>query len=184
MQRATGQYNHLARVPRTGPRQSGSRRSFASRHCCRAAPRRTRGMEPTVRSAWIKSAIGSDPARSSLLSRPNSRAPAGQPSRNSVAGNGIFGCRDWRPRTRPRDRYSRQRPGTLKIGNKNPRGNGPFSIDDGFRSSGGLDGGVRSHMRTGLHLQFPANREINIPVRRDWREPWQRSRRSWSSAEE
>jgi hypothetical protein len=22
-------------------------------------------------------------------------------------------------------------------------------------------GGVRSHMRTGLHLQFPANREIN-----------------------
>src|SRR5260370_38104102 len=47
MQRATGQYDHLARVPRTGPRQSRGRRSFTQRHRCRTAPRRPRRMEPT-----------------------------------------------------------------------------------------------------------------------------------------
>jgi hypothetical protein len=66
MQRATGQYDHLARVPRTGPRQSSGRRSFASRHWCRATPRRSRGMEPTVRNPRIESAIGSDSIRTSL----------------------------------------------------------------------------------------------------------------------
>src|SRR5207248_5833455 len=59
MQRASGQYDYLARVPRTGPRQSRGRRSFASRHRCRAAPRRSCGMEPTVRNPRIESAIGS-----------------------------------------------------------------------------------------------------------------------------
>src|SRR6266851_299162 len=39
---------------------------------------------------------------------------------NSVAGNGIFGCRDRRPKIHPRDRYCQQRPGTLKIGGKIP----------------------------------------------------------------
>src|SRR6266851_6998939 len=57
MQHATGQYDHLARVPRTAPRQSRGRRSIASRHWCGAAPRRSRGMEPTVRSARTQSAI-------------------------------------------------------------------------------------------------------------------------------
>src|SRR5258705_13241848 len=69
MQRATGQYDHLARVPRTGPCQSRDRRSFAPRHRCRAAPRRSRGMEPTVRNPRIESAIGLEAARSSHLSR-------------------------------------------------------------------------------------------------------------------
>jgi hypothetical protein len=41
--------------------------------------------------------------------------------------------------------------GNLKIGVKNPRRNGLFLIDDSFRSSGRLDGGVGSHMRTRLH---------------------------------
>jgi hypothetical protein len=36
------------------------------------------------------------------------------------ARNGIFGCRDRRPKIHPRDRYCRQRPGTLKIGGKIP----------------------------------------------------------------
>jgi hypothetical protein len=49
--------------------------------------------------------------------------------------------------------------GNSKIGVKNTRRNGLFSIDDGFRSSGRLDGGVRSQMRTGLHPKFPANSE-------------------------
>jgi hypothetical protein len=30
-----------------------------------------------------------------------------------------------------------------------------------MRGLGRLDGGVRSHIRTGLRFQFPANREIN-----------------------
>src|SRR6266446_4051435 len=75
MQRTTGQYDDLARVPRTGPRQSRGRRSFAPRYWCRTTPRRSGGMEPAVRSARIESAIGSAAARSAL---PNSRAPAGQ----------------------------------------------------------------------------------------------------------
>ena len=65
MQRATGQYDHLAGVPRTGPRQSSGRRSFASRHWCRATPRRSRRMEPTVRNPRIESAL--EAARSSPL---------------------------------------------------------------------------------------------------------------------
>jgi hypothetical protein len=44
-------------VPRTRPRQNRGRRSFAPRHRCRAAPRRSRGMGPTVRSAGTQSAI-------------------------------------------------------------------------------------------------------------------------------
>jgi hypothetical protein len=40
--------------------------------------------------------------------------------RNPAARNGIFGCRDRRPRIHPRDRNCRQRPGTLKIGGKIP----------------------------------------------------------------
>ena len=42
--------------------------------------------------------------------------------------------------------------GNSKIGVKNPRRNGLFLIGDGFRSSGRLDGGVRSQIRTGLRL--------------------------------
>src|SRR6267142_3200671 len=49
------------------------------------------------------------------ISADDSRAPAlGTPA----AGNGIFGCRDRRPKIHPRDRFCRQRPGTLKIGGK------------------------------------------------------------------
>jgi hypothetical protein len=50
--------------------------------------------------------------------------------------------------------------GNLKMGVKNPRRNGLFPIDGGFRSSGRLDGGVRSHMRTGLACVLPENREF------------------------
>ena len=35
---------------------------------------------------------------------------------------------------------------------QDPRRNGLFSVDDDFRSSGRLDGGVRSQIRTGLRL--------------------------------
>ena len=36
------------------------------------------------------------------------------------AGNGIFGCRDWRPKIHPKDRNCRQRPEALKMGDKIP----------------------------------------------------------------
>src|ERR1700687_162960 len=64
--------------------------------------------------------IGLEAARSSPLSRrfPNAGWSVAVP--NSVAGNGIFGCRDRRPKIHPRDRYCRQRPGTLKIVGKIP----------------------------------------------------------------
>jgi hypothetical protein len=40
--------------------------------------------------------------------------------------------------------------GNLKMGVKNPRRNGLFSIDGDFPGSGRLGGGVRSRMRTRL----------------------------------
>src|SRR5258708_17011458 len=58
MQRASGQHDHLASIPRARPRQSSGRRSFASRHWCRAAPRRSHGMGTTVRNPRVESAIG------------------------------------------------------------------------------------------------------------------------------
>src|SRR5258708_3633500 len=57
MQRASGQYDDLARVPRTGPHQSRGRRPVATRHWSRTVARCSRRMEPAVRSARIKSAI-------------------------------------------------------------------------------------------------------------------------------
>src|ERR1700730_1148480 len=123
MQRSSGQYDHLARVPRAGPRQSRGRRSFASRHWCRTAPRRSRGMEPTVRSTRTQSAIGSE----LRISADDSPVPADQfRPELQVARNGIFGCRDWRPRISSSDRYYRQRPGTLKIGGEIPAETAPF----------------------------------------------------------
>jgi hypothetical protein len=50
---------------------------------------------------------------------------------------------------------------------QDPRRNGLFSIDDGFRSSGRLDGGVRSLIRTGLspdNWLFAGNFREFLPV--------------------
>src|SRR5260370_20134678 len=77
-------------------------------------------MGTTVRSTRIVSAIGLEAARSSPLSRPFPNAGRSVAVLNSVAGNGIFGWRDRRPKIHPRDRYCLQRPGTLKIGGKIP----------------------------------------------------------------
>src|SRR5258708_32789013 len=56
--------------------------------------------------------------------------------------------------------------GNSKIGVKNPRRNGLFSIGDGFRSSGRPDGGVRSQIRTGLHDILPVIRLKNTKIER------------------
>src|SRR5258708_12489996 len=77
-------------------------------------------MGTTVRNPRIVSAIGLEAARSSPLSRPFPNAGRSVAVLNSVAGNGIFGWRDRRPKIHPRDRYCLQRPGTLKIGGKIP----------------------------------------------------------------
>ena len=60
MQRAACQYDHLAGLPRARTRQCCSRRSSATRHWRRAAPRCSRRVEPAVRSARTQSTI--DPA--------------------------------------------------------------------------------------------------------------------------
>jgi hypothetical protein len=49
--------------------------------------------------------------------------------------------------------------GNSKIGVKNTRRNGLFSIDDGFRSSGRLDGGGSSPAKPVSNAEFPANSE-------------------------
>jgi hypothetical protein len=49
-----------------------------------------------------------------------------------------------------RDRKCPQRQKGRNETVENPRRSGPFPIDDGFFGLGGLDGGVRSHMRTRL----------------------------------
>src|SRR5258708_1880970 len=79
----------------------------------------------------------------------------------------------WKPGRRERN-FWKQRPeaknpperpllsaetGKLKIGMKNPRRNGLFSIGDGFCGSGRLGGGVCSQIRTGLRRENPNNRE-------------------------
>jgi hypothetical protein len=60
-----------------------------------------------------------------------------------------------------RDRKCLQRRKERDDTNENPHRNGLFESALGFAVWVGLGGGVRSQIRTGLHLQFPANREIN-----------------------
>jgi hypothetical protein len=48
-----------------------------------------------------------------------------------------------------------------KVDAENPRRNALFGVVPETPGLQGLDGGVRGQIRTGLHLQFPANREIN-----------------------
>jgi hypothetical protein len=107
MQRASGQYDHLARIPRTRPRQSSGRRSLASWDRCRAAPRRAPGMEAAVRNAGIESKI--DCTGWNEVS-----------AEGGFAGNGIFRCRDRRPKSTAETIIVRQRPRTSKKGGKIP----------------------------------------------------------------
>src|SRR5258708_6181444 len=141
MQRSSGQYDDLARVPRTGPRQSRGRRSFAPRHWCRATPRRSRGMEPAVRNPRIEPAIGS--GRCSKLAFQQTI-----PKRLLVSSVPKFSRRErnfWMQR--PEAKNPPERPllsaetGKVENRRQDPRKNGPFSIDDDFRSSGRLGGG-------------------------------------------
>ena len=141
MQRTTGQYDHLARVPRTGSRQSSSRRPFAPRHRCRAAPRRSRGMESTVRSPRIESAIGLEAARSSpLTDDPRTRRLVSCRPKSS-RGERNFWMQRLVAKNPPERPLLSAETGNVENRSQDQRRNGLFSIDDGFRSSGRRDGG-------------------------------------------
>jgi len=56
--------------------------------------------------------------------------------------------------------------GNVENRRQDPRRNGLFSIDDGFRGSGRLDGGGSSQIRTGLSLFFPVIRELTGKIPR------------------
>src|SRR5882724_628706 len=155
MQRASGQYDHLARVSRTGPRQNRGRRSFAPRPRSRATPRRPRGMEPTVRNPRIESAIGSEAARSPLLSRRFPSAGWSVPVPKFGRRERNFWMRRLEAKNPPERPLLSAETENVENRRQDPRRNGPFSVDDDFRSSGRLDGGVRSQIRTRLPVIRP-----------------------------
>src|SRR5258708_37005282 len=140
MQRTSGQYDNLARVPRPGTRQSCGRRSFAPRHWCRAAPRRSRGMEPTVRNPRIESAIGCRCSKlESQQTIPERRLVSSVPKFSRRERN--FWMQRLEAKSQPKTPLISPETVNLEIGAKNPGRNGVFLIDDGFRGSGRLDGG-------------------------------------------
>jgi hypothetical protein len=98
-------------------------------------------MEPTVQNPRIESAIRS--GRCSNLASQQTQCP-----RRLVSSVPKFSRRErnfWKQR--PEAKNPPERPlisaetGNLKIGDRNPRRNGLFLIDDSFRSSGRLGGG-------------------------------------------
>jgi hypothetical protein len=118
-------------------------------------------MEPAVRSPWIESAIITDRVQNFGPKPQKSRQPNAIWRRKPCPGERNFGCRDGRLKAARKtasatgDRKSGTIPG------ENPHRNGLSRAGAGICGFVGLDGGVRSQIRTGLHVQFPANREIN-----------------------
>jgi hypothetical protein len=81
-------------------------------------------MESAVRSARIEPAIIADRLETALSASEDFQyskvAERCWPNRNPFAGNGIFGCRDGRPKIPGENVNVARRPGTLKIGCKIP----------------------------------------------------------------
>src|ERR1700730_16323895 len=102
-------------------------------------------MESAVRSPWIKSAITTGRARNDALlasqKSQNSRQPTGIGRQNPAAGNGIFGCRDWRLKIGLRDRKGHRRPKEWNDTGENPHRNGLSGVAAGICGFVGLDGG-------------------------------------------
>ena len=122
-------------------------------------------MEPAVRGPRTKSGITTGRALNDALlaseTPKNSRQPTGTGRQTPAAGNGIFGCRDRRPKISLRNRKGPRRPKEGNDTGENPHRNGPSRVGAGIRGFVGLDGGdslVRtansppSH-RTGLRFQ-------------------------------
>ena len=116
-------------------------------------------MEPAVRGARVKSAIITGRARNGALlasqDSQNSRQPTGIGRQNPAAGNGIFGCRDGRLKSAQETAGGRRRLNERNDTCKNPHRNALSGAGPGIRGSVGLDGGVRSPMRTGLGQPVP-----------------------------
>ena len=96
----------------------------------------------------------------SLLAQRNSNIPR-FPTRigrqNPATGNGIFGCRDWRLKIGLRDRKGHRRPKEWNDTGENPHRIGLSGVGAGICGFVGLDGGVRSQIRTGLQAHFPGD---------------------------
>ena len=126
-------------------------------------------MEPAVRSPRIKSAITTGRAQNDALLA--SKTPKIPGTRAALAvktlprGNGISGCRDWRPKISLRDGKRTRRPKEGNDTGENPHRNGLSRVGGGICGFVGLDGGVRSQMRTGLLRKIPDNREFNREIR-------------------
>src|SRR5260221_13635931 len=109
-------------------------------------------MEPTVRNPQIKSAIGF---------RTRATIPGRRRASKSTRKERNFWMKRPEPKN-PLERPScRQRPGNVENRRQDPRRNGLLSIEDGFRGSGRLDGGVRSQIRTGLRGKIAVNTKKN-----------------------
>jgi hypothetical protein len=149
MQRATGQYDRFALVPRTGPRQGGGRRATAARHRCRTVARCTSRMELAVRSARIEPAIITARFETAFFASKNPKFPGCQtalPSKPCRGERNFWMQRRQAKNPPERPFFSTE---TVNVENmrKYPRRNGLFSIDNRFRGSGRLDGG-RTRART------------------------------------
>jgi hypothetical protein len=105
-----------------------------------------------------------------ILFRPMSTPSAMNRAPDCGFPNGQTASRSSKPAARQERNFWMQRPeaknpperpllsaetGNVENRRQDPRRSGLFSIDHGFRSSGRLDGGVRSHMRTRLPVIWP-----------------------------
>src|ERR1700704_1571876 len=98
-------------------------------------------MEPSVRNSRIESAIGSDAAGSPLLGRRFPRAGWSVLSPKFSRRERNFWVRRLEAKNPPERPLMSAETGIAENRRQDPRRNGLFSIDDGFRSSGRLDGG-------------------------------------------
>jgi len=95
----------------------------------------------------VKSAIGFRSRAKLTFRQPiPGRRRASKPSRQERN----FWMQRPEPKNPPERPLCRQRPGNVENRRQHPRRNGLFSIENGFRGSGRLGGGVRSRMRTRL----------------------------------
>ena len=126
-------------------------------------------MEPTVRNPRIESATITDIAgnRSKLASR---QAVPGlvRSAPNSSRQERNFWMQRLEAKNPPERPVIVARDRNVENRSQDPRRNGLFSIDDGFRGSGRLGGGVRSQMRTGLRLAVPWYQGILQGILRFW----------------
>jgi hypothetical protein len=113
-------------------------------------------MEPTVRNPRIKSAIGFRSRAKLTFRQP---IPGRRRASKSSRQERNFWMQRPEPKNPPERPLCRQRPGNVENRRQDPRRNGLLSIEDGFRGSGRLDGGVRSQIRTSLRSKIADNRE-------------------------